>query len=283
MNQLALERRPDGSASIFDVASGRQYKREVVGDGRFRWVKRKGERLKEVSSRRARRLERVYHHPENAKPVQRFCRRTAEDVAFFRTAYRIVELETQAREWIGRGREANKELGRIFIRLKALVGHGKFEAYYDLKFGKPYGIRFRTCQAYMKLARQKDEKTKSADSAQFGDATDPKAKAIDRATDAAAAKVAAAVVNGAEDQDRQKTATRKPRIRRDGIYRLPLHMTGKEKNATDQLLKSDDWPSAEAWLLKMLRTLHEKYDVAVGASDGQESSGEGSSDEDTAS
>ena len=45
----------------------------------------------------------------------------------------------QAREWIGRGREANKELRRIFKRLKDLVGHGNFEAYYDLKFGKPYG------------------------------------------------------------------------------------------------------------------------------------------------
>ena len=281
MNDTAIEIRPEGFASL--TRHGRLYKREPSSDGSYRWLKRRFNGWKAVSDRRARRCERLYRHPEDVKPFRRFPRRTAEDVAFFQTSYRIVELETQAREWIGRGREANKELGRIFTRLKALVGHGKFEAYYDLKFGKHSGIPFRTCQAYMKLARQEDEKTKSADSAQFGDATDPKAKAIDRATDAAAAKVAAAVVNGAEDQDRQKTATRKPRIRRDGIYRLPLHMTGKEKNATDQLVKSDDWPSAEAWLLKMLRTLHEKYDVAVGASDGQESSGEGSSDEDTAS
>jgi len=281
MNETAIEIRPEGFASL--TRHGRLYKREPGSDGSHRWLKCTPNGWRAASDRRARRCERLYHHPEDVKPFRRFPRRTAEDVAFFQTSYRIVELETQAREWIGRGREADKELGRTFTRLKALVGHGKFEAYYDLKFGKPYGIRFRTCQAYMKLARQEDEKTKSADSAQFGDATDPKAKAIDRATDAAAAKVAAAVVNGAEDQDRQKTATRKPRIRRDGIYRLPLHMTGKEKNATDQLVKSDDWPSAEAWLLKMLRTLHEKYDVAVGASDGQESSGEGSSDEDTAS
>ena len=88
MNQLALERRPDGSVSIFDVASGRRDRTNVrwlrVME-RSRWLKRKGERLKEVSSRRVRRLERLYQHPEKAKTVQRFPRRTAEDVAYFQT------------------------------------------------------------------------------------------------------------------------------------------------------------------------------------------------------
>jgi hypothetical protein len=109
--------------------------------------------------------------------IRRFPRLTAEDVAFHRTRRLIAKLEARARIWIGRGREANIQLGRIFIRLKHLVGHGHFMDYYEKTFGQPFGIAFRTAQDYMRLAREADE-PKYAAPAHFPLAMDPQAVAI---------------------------------------------------------------------------------------------------------
>ena len=61
MNDTAIEIRPDGFASL--TRHGRLYKREPGSDRSHKWLKRTPNGWRAVSERRARRLERVYHHP----------------------------------------------------------------------------------------------------------------------------------------------------------------------------------------------------------------------------
>jgi hypothetical protein len=259
MSQLAIERGPDGSASIFDVAAGRRYEREVGGDGTVRWVKKQGGAIKKVSSRRALRLERLYRHPEKAKVVRRFPRsRTAEDLAFFRTSDRIVELETEARAWIGRGREANIQLGRILQKLKALVGHGNFEKYFESKFGQPYGIAFRTAQAYMRLAREADQETKSAGPALFDLATDPHAVAIREAAERARQTVADAAEDGSSDSTTSDAAVSANPI---CIFRPYIRMTRAQRDTIAPLWKSEHRHSVDNDVTNYLLKLCEKYEI----------------------
>ena len=72
MQSIALERRPDGSVSIFDGARGRQYRREPGSNGR--WLKRTVSGWRTVSDHRARRLEHAYQHRDEIEKVQRFPR-----------------------------------------------------------------------------------------------------------------------------------------------------------------------------------------------------------------
>jgi hypothetical protein len=258
MSQLAIERGPDGSASIFDVASGRRYEREVAGDSTSRWLKKEGGRLKRVSSGRARRLERLYRHPKT-KLVERFPRSgTAEDAAFFRTTDRIVELETEARAWIGRGREANIQLGRILQKLKALVRHGSFEKYFESKFGRPYGIAFRTAQAYMRLAREADEEAKSAGPALFNLATDPHAVAIREAAERARQTVADAAEDGSSDSTTSDAAVSANPI---CIFRPYIRMTRAQRDTIAPLWKSEHRHSVDNDVTNYLLKLCEKYEI----------------------
>jgi hypothetical protein len=68
MHNFALDRRSDGAVSIFQ--GGRQYKRVPGNNGSYRWL----EGSREVEGARARRLERAYEHPKEAKQVLRFPR-----------------------------------------------------------------------------------------------------------------------------------------------------------------------------------------------------------------
>jgi hypothetical protein len=70
MSSMAIERRADGS--VFILHHGRQYRREPNRNGR--WGKRGGSGWKEVSERRARRLEHAYQHRHKIRKVQRFPR-----------------------------------------------------------------------------------------------------------------------------------------------------------------------------------------------------------------
>jgi archaellum biogenesis ATPase FlaH len=63
-----LERRPGGVTYIFH--RGRHYKREAGGQ----WSRCIGDQYRQVGHARARRLERLYRHPERMKPVRRFPR-----------------------------------------------------------------------------------------------------------------------------------------------------------------------------------------------------------------
>jgi hypothetical protein len=76
MRSMALDRRPDGSVSIFH--HGRQYRREPGSSGR--WLKRMVSGWREVSEHRARRLERVYQQRDELKQVKRFQRGKVQEV-----------------------------------------------------------------------------------------------------------------------------------------------------------------------------------------------------------
>ena len=78
------------------------------------------------------------------------------------------ELEALVVEgWVchERGRKANIELGRIFRRIKKIVGHGNWECYYARYFRDC--VSLRTARTYMDLARTEDSKLKAAESADF--------------------------------------------------------------------------------------------------------------------
>src|SRR6266849_282753 len=94
MHQVALERHPDGSASIFE--RGWQYRREPGSHGP--WLKRtplSWPEFKEtaVSKSRARRLERFYRNPERAKVIRRFPRLGPEAIAAEAKAGRLAALD----------------------------------------------------------------------------------------------------------------------------------------------------------------------------------------------
>ena len=50
-------------------------------------------------------------------------------------ALRLAALEDTAFESIARGRAANVELGRVFFQIKEIVGRGRWERYYNERFG----------------------------------------------------------------------------------------------------------------------------------------------------
>ena len=190
---------------------------------------------------------------------------SAEEVAARAKAKLIAALESKAFFWIARGKKANIELGRVFNQIKPVAGRGNWEDYYKTKF-EPHGVLFRTAQWYMKLAREADELTKNANSALFPPATDPQAQAINVAVEQAKQTVAnasdAPAPSNPEPVTKPKNA-RKARVRLCGLYRLPLQMTGDEKDSTDQLLKSQNWRCAHMEIMALLRRLHVKYGVVA--------------------
>jgi hypothetical protein len=72
MQDSTIEIRERGFASF--TRHGRLYKREPGSDGSHRWLRRRFNGWRAVSDRRARRCERLYHHPEHVKPFRRFPR-----------------------------------------------------------------------------------------------------------------------------------------------------------------------------------------------------------------
>jgi hypothetical protein len=170
-------------------------------------------------------------------------RKKGESIVSRAKAERLAALETRAFRWIARGRAANLELGRVFLEIKAIVGHGRWERYYAERFGS-YGVAQRTAQTYMERARKEDAISKTAESALFPMATDPKAQEMRAATEQARAEVAKA----------GETPKRGP-VRRDGIYKLPLFLTIDEQDATDELRKSPDWPDAQKKIVALLDQL----------------------------
>ena len=207
-------------------------------------------------------------------PIRRFCRRTAEDVARFRTARLIAALEKRAHTWIGRGLKANKKLGRIFIRLKELVGHGHFRDYYERTFGK-CGIPFRTAQAYMLLARESGQDTNYANSALFPKAIDSQAVEIREATKAHQLAVDDA---RAETSDEAASADE----HRDShaeelsgestcVCRPSLHVTPDQKAQISTLWRSEHRAAAESEVVNLLMEHCDRYE---GSSDSSSSSEE---------
>jgi len=260
MAKLLIDLREDDSASIWDRELGRQYVRVTGSDGTYSWLKRTLSGFRAVSAHQARRLERAYRQRAELESIRRYPRRNAEDIAFFRTANRIADLKKRACEWIARGHEANIELGRIFNEIKALLNHGEWKPYVAEHF-TPRGIPLRTATEYMRMAREAHKVTKKADSALYPAATDPQAQALGDANNKAEAAVAAVSEQSSSSEvpDNKTKGTRKKRARLDGIYKLPLHMTGGQKDATDLLLESKKWPKAERKIMDLLHRMHVKY------------------------
>jgi hypothetical protein len=194
-------------------------------------------------------------------PIRRYSRKTAEDVARFRTAWLIAALEKRAHNWIGRGLKANVKLGRIFIRLKELVGHGHFEAYYKRTFEKD-GIPFRTAQAYMLLTRRSGQDTNSADSALFPQATDPQAVEIREATEAHQFAVADAQSDSSDEEsnaDERRRSRSEESVDSTCVCRPILHVTQDQKARLTALWRSEHRKSAESEVIDFLMELCDQY------------------------
>jgi hypothetical protein len=78
---------------------------------------------------------------------------SAESIADKAKAERLATLEAAAVRSIARGREANIGLGRAFLQIKAIGGHGRWERYFAERYVSR-GIAKRRAQTYMDLARE---------------------------------------------------------------------------------------------------------------------------------
>ena len=185
---------------------------------------------------------------------------SAEAVAAEAQAVLLKDLEGKAIDLIERGRPTNLKLGRIFIRIKALLKHGEWKPYFANKFA-PHGIPLRTATEYMRLAREEEGTPKKADSALFPPARDSQAVTINDAAEKDEAAVAAAEQQAAEapDHDKRPKMPRRKRMRLDGIYRLPLYLTGHQKDNLDVLRDSTNWRRAEAKLIAKIVELCVEY------------------------
>jgi len=202
------------------------------------------------------------HGESKAKATRRFPRRNAEDVAFYRTAYRIAALEAEAFDRIARGHEANVELGRVFNQIKALLRHGEWKPYFAKKFA-PRGIPLRTATAYMGLAREADERTKKADSALFPPATDPQAVAIREATEKQRRDVAKAKPESTyEASASTESKDEKPRTSLC-MCRLQIRVTEKQRAHISALWRSEHRALADTQVIDLLTTLCSKYEISA--------------------
>ncbi|MGH9679201.1 MAG: hypothetical protein ACRD4Y_04565 [Candidatus Acidiferrales bacterium] len=131
-------------------------------------------------------------------PIRRFPRLSAEVIAAEKKAAYIVELEAKAFDLIMRGREANIQLGRVFLILKdVVVDRGQWEDYFAERF-EPRGIALRTGQHYMRLAKLAD--TVPAEIDLFPKAKDQQATAFNTATEKARRTVEAAKAQGSDNK-----------------------------------------------------------------------------------
>jgi len=149
-----------------------------------------------------------------------------------------------------RGGAANIEVGRALNELKKILAHGKWQRHIAETFAS-CGIKLRSAERYMKMATQADAVSKLDNLSNFKPATDRGAQEIRSASDRAQAEVGAASGH---------KLTKAPR-RADGIYQLPLRMTGDQQNAMDVLRKLPDWPLAAKTIIALLKRLWVKYRI----------------------
>jgi hypothetical protein len=250
MRSMAFERRPGGS--IFIVRHGRQYRREPGSSGR--WLKRTHIGWSAVSARRARLLERAYRHRDELKKVQRFSRERVQrlprldDVAK-QIPRRIAELVEEIFTSIARRRKVTIEIGHACNELKELVGHGRWQLFFNRTFA-PCGLNLRTAERYMKLACKAAAISQIDTSSNLEPGMNKHAREMQGATAQAEAEVSAA---------RQLA----PKKRARHIYRLPLLMLDAEHGPTDELRKSSHWPHVERHIIAALREFRHKYGIAT--------------------
>jgi hypothetical protein len=119
-------------------------------------------------------------HYVGTNKVMRFPRLSDRDEAELRA------LVVEGWACYERGYKANVELGRVFRRIKRIVGHGGWERFYQQYF--PNCVSPRTARTYMELSRREDAKVKTANSAVFKTGTHDIAQKVQAATTKAKAE-----------------------------------------------------------------------------------------------
>jgi hypothetical protein len=175
--------------------------------------------------------------------------RHAENLASERMVDRVAELDAKALYWLARGRPANTEAGRAFRELKKIF-HRKWMRHFKEKF-EPRGITLRTAENYMKLAREADANIEKLSI--LKSASDQGAKDIRAATERAKTEFGGPA--------RNKAGQERARLESPGLYRLPLHMSGDERDATDRLVKSPEWHRAEQEIVALIKQLHFDFGI----------------------
>lgn len=147
--------------------------------------------------------------------------------------------------------------GRAYNKLKTMFKKGAWLPWLAVE-GTRTGHSIRSIQQYMKAAKEADAENEKL--RVLPKATDAQAVAIRTAGAQAAQRVADAItatdLRSGTAEPRTKKPPRKSPPRLDGMYHLPLNMTGAEKDATDQLVASPKWPIMEAAIMAFLRRLH---------------------------
>lgn len=154
---------------------------------------------------------------------------------------RVAALDAKVFRCLARGRDANIEVGRALIELKQILGHGKWQRHIEEKFA----FSLRTAERYMRLAKAEAE-SKSDKVTVFKPASDPEAVKIRSATDQAQAEVGRTVL---------------PLLERKEIYKLALHLSMDERNATDQLWNSPCRTRAEKKIIDLLKRLYVEFRI----------------------
>jgi hypothetical protein len=159
---------------------------------------------------------------------------------------RIAQLDaTICRCWAQRGEEGIK-IGRALNEQKHIFGHGKWQRHFKETLA-PIGISLRTAERWMKRARKKDAVERNDNMSILETATDRGAQEIKDATARAEAEASTATHN-------------KPSQKRR-LHNLPLHVTDVERDASDALLKSTEWPHAEKEIIHLLKHLCVKHGI----------------------
>jgi hypothetical protein len=137
-------------------------------------------------------------------------------------------LEAETFEMLGNYQKMKVELGRMFVRLKATLKHGEWEHYYVKTFGTS-GVSFRSAERYMERAT----KAKIDSLTVFKPGMGPAAQETHAATLEAQAEIGDA-----------------PKA--DPVYRLPLHLSADQRDATIRLWKSTHRRRAERKIVAVL-------------------------------
>jgi hypothetical protein len=146
-------------------------------------------------------------------------------------------LEKQAFRAIGSLRKMRVELGQIFIQLKATIKYGDWGDYYEETFGGS-SVSFRSAERYMKLATKGNSDSLSI----LKPGMDQHAAEIHNAT------------------ERARTETGVPdKPKPEEVYRLALHLSAAQREATILLWASPHRRNAEVELVTVLDSLHIKY------------------------
>jgi hypothetical protein len=166
------------------------------------------------------------------------------------TENRIAALDTSIIRSMARRREATIEIGRALNELKRILGHGAWQRHFAETFA-PGGLTLRTAERYMKRAGKEDAALEIENDS---------VSIMKQATDGGAQQMREVTL---QEQAKVKAASghNKPKKEPLRVYRLPLHMTGEEREAMDAMLKLPNWPHAETQIISLLRRFWTEHGI----------------------